>query len=315
MIEAAAMTEPGKPPLAARAEALPPPRGTVDIRRLLHWAIGHQKAHRIAFAAGAFDADRWIYGTAGVDSVAIIESIGRLGTTIDTTPGWQPRNTGCDEDAAKVFEQVQACLRDWRIYRLVMAHAELGTEPDWKPGARTRAEPVSRDAQGRAVESKHSVEYPLALWRMRVRDPKRGGRFIEYDATGGRPSIPGHWRVVKWFQVRVDHVRFTPIAWHDEAEDVVEARLAYRQWHAALRDIAGALNATPSGPHALERWSRITHLAPAHPWPVEDDALLGRLAAEIRNARREWLQQGAAAPNRGRLDTSGLRPLDKEGGY
>lgn len=319
MIEVVTMKQPGRPLIVARAEAAVPPRGTVDVRALLHWAIGHQKAHKFAFMPGAFDLDRYAYVTPGVDSVAIVEHNGRLGTFIDSSPAWHPRNSGCDEDAAKVFDQVRACLRSWPIYRLVMAHAELGTEPDWKPHVVTsahratcaRVEPVDRDAQGRAVESDHTVQYGVALWRAVERDRK--GALREVFATGGRRRDPRlRWRYVKLLEVLVPRVRFTPLAWHDMPDEIVAARRAYSQWHAALKDVADSLNLTPTGPHALDRWSRVVHTAPAHPWPLEDDARLARQAAELARVRRELLHHEAARDSG--FDLSSVRPLDREGG-
>ena len=306
---------PGEALAASPASALSratatPPRGAVDIRRLLHWAIGHQKAHRAAFAAGAFDEDRWVHAR-GVDSISIVASVGLLGTLIDNAPGWWPRAWGVDEDAAKVFCQVQACLSSWRVYRLVMSHAELGTEPDWRPGARTRIEPCARDAQGRAVETSGAVEYPLAIWRMRQHS-RATGRLEEYEATGARPCGRG-WRIAAWLDVTVQKVRHTPVVIVDAPDEVVAARLEYSTWWAALRDLAGALSCDAGGEHGLERWSRVTHGAPAHPWPRADDAAFGRLAVEVERARRERLHH-ATARARG-FDTSGTRPLDKPGGY
>ncbi len=243
-------------PLAARPEALPPARGVVDIRRLLAWAIGYQKAH-VAARSASLGVEAMLDGGSR-SMTAIVAEVGLLGCEIDRPSAGAMRGFSVDDDAALVFDQVTACLRSYPIYNLVMAHAETDTEPDWKPNARFRAEPGERADDGRARQSSHNVEYAVPVWAWRVRNRRTKREEVQEQLGGLRP--PGA-KIARWLREIVRGVPFTPIAWHDTPEEIVAARGAYRVWHTALGQIAGALNVDAGRPGGLERWHAVTHPA------------------------------------------------------
>lgn len=290
----------------------PPGAGTVDVRRLLHWAIGHQRAHLAARAQGKIAEEAWVKAS-GIDSSRMCAFNDETKGPIDRSPAWLAITTdGIDEDAEKIHDQVQACIREWRLYQLIIEHAFAGSEPNWYPGARCGLVPVT-SATGQPVIEVDYAQERKGVWRGLVR--VRAGRswhWVEQEVVGAPPASEG-WRYVGSVKgERIAH-RYTPLVRHDDPEDVHEARRVYSAWWTGLAHIAGALNLDAGKPRGLARWSQVTHTAPRHPWPEADDVVIGRLAAWLRLRRKEERERGWHAPTDGGFSTTGVQPLDRQG--
>lgn len=301
--EAPSGASPGAGPRLPYMPAPAPGAESVDVRRLLHWAIGHQRAHLAARARGAISEEFWVKA-GGLDSARLCAVNGEAGGPVDCSPAWlrQVGGGGVDEDAAKVHDQVLACVRDWRVYNAIVEHAFDDSLPDWMPEPRCDLAP-HRDARGRPVWETQAERTWRGVWRgrLRVREGRRY-RWVEQEVVGVPPAEG--WAFVCAVRGETVEHRYTPLYRPDDPEIVVAARRQYAGWWAALADVARALSADAGRPTGVSRWTRVTHGAPAHPWPEADDARLGAMAATVRFARLEALQQGWADPTVGRM-TSG----------
>ena len=164
----------------------------ISTEALLTWAYRDQQVARYSViglyegeeAAAQIRRDRWGGRWSEWDEME------HLGVLVDrsSTPSFNVH-----DDAEVVHAVVQA--QKW-IWQIPLTHfATIGSQPDWRPGARHRYEPVEWKGNG---------------------DRRRGA--VAYDApgsTGGRAP-------------------WVPVIERDRPEDVDVARTLYRDWYTGI---------------------------------------------------------------------------------